>query len=64
MITSDGKLVRAIQDDCMNYKPIKTRPKKVSSIKLPIIFECENEETRKGDHPGCGYCTNRMRPRA
>lgn len=61
MITPSGKLIRAIPDDCINYEPIISKPTRVSSIKLPIIYECENEESRKGDPSGCGFCTNRVR---
>jgi len=50
-IDRDGRLLSAYSDYCKNYKPIKSKPTKVESVKDGTIYECKNLQGR-----GCSSC--------
>ena len=61
MVDINGILVSAHQDTCKNYSPDKDKPIDVKSVKLGMIYECENLDVKSKVDPftNCFYCKNR-----
>ncbi|MBL7101111.1 MAG: hypothetical protein ISS23_04110 [Nanoarchaeota archaeon] len=53
-----GRLTTAIPDNCRNYDPIKSQPKKVVSAKSGMLYHCRKFENHEGRKDGCLFCDN------
>lgn len=58
-INSQGELLSAYSDTCINYNPDKCKPTKAKSIKFGRIYECLNYDHGENVDQGCYWCKNK-----